>query len=79
MGRREFCTDFNCGYDFSSPQEAPVPTPLPTPQATPPPTPPSEKELPQVRTPDSSPSPPEMSGDVREREKIKETGIENNN
>uniref|UniRef100_A0A8C5TPJ1 KIAA0586 n=1 Tax=Malurus cyaneus samueli TaxID=2593467 RepID=A0A8C5TPJ1_9PASS len=56
--------------------EAPVPTPLPTPQATPPPTPPSEKELPQVKTPDSSPSPTEMSGDVREREKIKETGVE---
>ncbi|XP_048163322.1 protein TALPID3 isoform X2 [Corvus hawaiiensis] len=56
--------------------EAPVPTPLPTPQATPPPTPPSEKELPQVKTPDSSPCPTEMSGDVREHEKIKETGVE---
>ncbi|KAI1237498.1 hypothetical protein IHE44_0013575 [Lamprotornis superbus] len=56
--------------------EAPMPTPVPTPQATPPPTPPSEKELPQVKTPDSSPSPPEMTGDVRGHEKIKETGVE---
>ncbi|XP_063255659.1 protein TALPID3 isoform X2 [Prinia subflava] len=55
--------------------EAPVPTPVPTPQATPPPSPPSEKELPRVKTPDSSPSPPEMSGDVREHEKMKETGL----
>uniref|UniRef100_A0A8C8BFU8 KIAA0586 n=1 Tax=Otus sunia TaxID=257818 RepID=A0A8C8BFU8_9STRI len=53
-----------------------VPTPLPTPQATPPQTPPSEKELPPVKTPESSPSLTEMSGDVREHEKIKETGIE---
>uniref|UniRef100_A0A8C0FMF4 KIAA0586 n=1 Tax=Bubo bubo TaxID=30461 RepID=A0A8C0FMF4_BUBBB len=53
-----------------------VPTPLPTPQATPPQTPPSEKELPPVRTPESSPSLTEMSGDVRKHEKIKETGIE---
>ncbi|XP_068048214.1 protein TALPID3 [Anomalospiza imberbis] len=60
----------------TSVMEAPVPTPVPTPQATPPPTPPSEKELPQVKTPDSSPSPPEMSGDVRGHEKIKETGVE---
>ncbi|XP_014726882.1 PREDICTED: protein TALPID3 isoform X3 [Sturnus vulgaris] len=56
--------------------EAPMPTPVPTPQATPPPTPPSEKELPRVKTPDSSPSPPEMTGDVRGHEKIKETGVE---
>lgn len=56
-----------------------MPTPLPTPQATPPPTPPSEKELPQVKTPDSSPSPTEMSGDGREHKKNKETGIENSN
>lgn len=57
-----------------------MPTPVPTPQATPPPSPPSEKELPEVKTPDSSPSPPpEMSGDGREHEKMKETGIENNN
>ncbi|XP_066045136.1 protein TALPID3 [Chamaea fasciata] len=55
--------------------EAPVPTPVPTPQATPPPSPPSEKDLPGVKTPDSSPSPPEMSGDVREHEKIKETDL----
>ncbi|CAN8215651.1 unnamed protein product [Coccothraustes coccothraustes] len=60
----------------TSVMEAPVPTPVPTPQATPPPTPPSEKELPQVKTPDSSPSPPEMSGDVHGHEKIKETGVE---
>uniref|UniRef100_A0A8D0EHE1 KIAA0586 n=1 Tax=Strix occidentalis caurina TaxID=311401 RepID=A0A8D0EHE1_STROC len=53
-----------------------VPTPLPTPQATPPQTPPSEKELPPVKTPESSPSLTEMSGDVRKHEKIKETGIE---
>ncbi|XP_074400079.1 protein TALPID3 isoform X1 [Zonotrichia albicollis] len=59
----------------TSMMEAPVPTPVPTPQATPPPTPPSEKELPQVTTPDSSPSPPEMSGDVHEHEKIKETDL----
>ncbi|XP_074677110.1 protein TALPID3 isoform X2 [Strix aluco] len=50
-----------------------VPTPLPTPQATPPQTPPSEKELPPVKTPESSPSLTEMSGDVRKHEKIKET------
>ncbi|XP_026705745.1 protein TALPID3 isoform X2 [Athene cunicularia] len=50
-----------------------VPTPLPTPQATPPQTPPSEKELPPVKTPESSPSLTEMSGDVHEHEKIKET------
>ncbi|XP_062351744.1 protein TALPID3 [Cinclus cinclus] len=56
--------------------EASMPTPVPTPQATPPPTPPSEKELPQVKTPDSSPSPPDMSGDVRGHEKIKETGVQ---
>ncbi|KFM02035.1 TALPID3 protein, partial [Aptenodytes forsteri] len=53
-----------------------VPTPLPTPQATPPQTPPSEKELPPVKTPESSLSLTEMSGDVREHEKIKETGVE---
>uniref|UniRef100_A0A663LVT8 KIAA0586 n=1 Tax=Athene cunicularia TaxID=194338 RepID=A0A663LVT8_ATHCN len=53
-----------------------VPTPLPTPQATPPQTPPSEKELPPVKTPESSPSLTEMSGDVHEHEKIKETGTE---
>ncbi|KAF1572224.1 UNVERIFIED_CONTAM: TALPID3 protein, partial [Eudyptes pachyrhynchus] len=56
--------------------ESLVPTPLPTPQATPPQTPPSEKELPPVKTPESSLSPTEMSWDVREHEKIKETGIE---
>ncbi|XP_039924215.1 protein TALPID3 isoform X3 [Hirundo rustica] len=55
--------------------EAPVPTPVPTPQATPPPSPPSEKELPQVKTPASSPSPPETSGDVREREETKGTDL----
>ncbi|XP_027558476.1 protein TALPID3 isoform X2 [Neopelma chrysocephalum] len=55
--------------------ESPVPTLLPTPQATPPPTPPSEKELPPVKTPESSPSPTEMSGDVHESEKRKETGV----
>ncbi|XP_071282289.1 protein TALPID3 isoform X1 [Agelaius tricolor] len=59
----------------TSGMEAPVPTPVPTPQATPPPTPPSEKELPEVKTPDSSPSPPEMSEDVHGHEKIKETGV----
>ncbi|XP_032865648.2 protein TALPID3 isoform X2 [Tyto alba] len=56
--------------------ESLVPTPLPTPQATPPQTPPSEKELPSVKTPESSPSLTEMSGDVHEHEKIKETGVE---
>ncbi|XP_037992787.1 protein TALPID3 isoform X2 [Motacilla alba alba] len=60
----------------TSVMEAPLPTPVPTPQATPPPTPPPEKELPEVKTPDSSPSPPEMSGDVHGHEKIKETGVE---
>ncbi|KFQ41343.1 TALPID3 protein, partial [Nestor notabilis] len=53
-----------------------VPTPLPTPQATPPQTPPSEEELPLVKTPESSLSLTEMSGDVHEHEKIKETGVE---
>ncbi|KAK4822538.1 hypothetical protein QYF61_015544 [Mycteria americana] len=57
-------------------QESLVPTPLPTPQATPPQTPPSEKELPLVKTPESSLSLTEMSGDVHEHEKIKETGVE---
>ncbi|XP_035750238.1 protein TALPID3 [Egretta garzetta] len=56
--------------------ESLVPTPLPTPQATPPQTPPSEKELPPVKTPESSLSLTEMSGDVRKHEKIKETGAE---
>ncbi|XP_075359949.1 protein TALPID3 isoform X8 [Mycteria americana] len=56
--------------------ESLVPTPLPTPQATPPQTPPSEKELPLVKTPESSLSLTEMSGDVHEHEKIKETGVE---
>ncbi|XP_074004597.1 protein TALPID3 isoform X2 [Numenius arquata] len=56
--------------------ESLVPTPLPTPQATPPQTPPSEKELPPVKTPESSLSLTEMSGDVHEHEKIKETGVE---
>lgn len=51
-----------------------VPTPLPTPQATPPQTPPSEKEMPPVQTPESSPSITELSGDVREQEKMKEAG-----
>ncbi|NXP82192.1 TALD3 protein, partial [Ramphastos sulfuratus] len=50
-------------------------TPLPTPQATPPQTPPSERELPPVKTPESSLSLTEMSGDVQEHEKITETGI----
>ncbi|NXG70250.1 TALD3 protein, partial [Baryphthengus martii] len=54
--------------------ESLVPTPLPTPQATPPQTPPSEKELPPVETPESSLSLTEISGDVREHKKIKETG-----
>ncbi|NXN15676.1 TALD3 protein, partial [Indicator maculatus] len=52
-----------------------VPTPLPTPQATPPQTPPSEKEFPPVKTPESSLSLTEMSGDIQEHEKIKEAGI----
>ncbi|KFQ68577.1 TALPID3 protein, partial [Phaethon lepturus] len=56
--------------------ESLVPTPLPTPQATPPQTPPSEKELPPVKTPESSLSLTEMSGNVHEHEKIKETGVE---
>ncbi|XP_069712844.1 protein TALPID3 isoform X4 [Phaenicophaeus curvirostris] len=56
--------------------ESLVPTPLPTPQATPPQTPPSEKELPPVKTPESSLSLIEMSGDVHEHEKIKETGVD---
>ncbi|XP_075609413.1 protein TALPID3 isoform X2 [Balearica regulorum gibbericeps] len=56
--------------------ESLVPTPLPTPQATPPQTPPSEKELPPVKTPESSLSLTEMSGDVCEHEKIKVTGVE---
>ncbi|XP_065492381.1 protein TALPID3 isoform X2 [Caloenas nicobarica] len=56
--------------------ESLVPTPLPTPQATPPQTPPSEKELPPVKTPESSLSLTEISEDVREHEKIKETGAE---
>ncbi|NXK13075.1 TALD3 protein, partial [Herpetotheres cachinnans] len=56
--------------------ESLVPTPLPTPQATPPQTPPSEKELPPVKTPESSLSLTGMSGDIREHEKIKETGTE---
>ncbi|XP_009947971.1 PREDICTED: protein TALPID3, partial [Leptosomus discolor] len=56
--------------------ESLVPTPLPTPQATPPQTPPSEKELPPVKTPESSLSLTELSGDVREHEKIKETGVQ---
>ncbi|KAM6335889.1 protein TALPID3 isoform 2-T2 [Podargus strigoides] len=56
--------------------ESLVPTPLPTPQATPPQTPPSEKELPPVKTPESSVSPTEMSGDVHKHEKIEETGAE---
>ncbi|KFQ35341.1 TALPID3 protein, partial [Mesitornis unicolor] len=54
--------------------ESLVPTPLPTPQATPPQTPPSEKELPPVRTPESSLSLTNRNGDVHEREKNKETG-----
>lgn len=56
-----------------------MPTPLPTPQATPPQTPPSEKELPPVKTPESSPSITEIGGDVHEQEKMKEAGSENNN
>ncbi|KFV74764.1 TALPID3 protein, partial [Dryobates pubescens] len=57
------------------PVDSHVPTPLPTPQATPPQTPPSEKELPPVKTPESSLSLTEMSGDIQEHEKIKETGV----
>uniref|UniRef100_A0A8C0B6R7 KIAA0586 n=1 Tax=Buteo japonicus TaxID=224669 RepID=A0A8C0B6R7_9AVES len=57
-------------------RESLVPTPLPTPQATPPQTPPSEKELPPVKTPESSLSLTEMSREVCEHEKIKETGVE---
>ncbi|OPJ81312.1 hypothetical protein AV530_009788 [Patagioenas fasciata monilis] len=57
-------------------KESLVPTPLPTPQATPPQTPPSEKELPPVKTPESSLSLTEISEDVHEHEKIKETGAE---
>ncbi|KAM9290079.1 LOW QUALITY PROTEIN: protein TALPID3 [Cariama cristata] len=56
--------------------ESLVTTPLPTPQATPPQTPPSEKELPPVKTPETSLSLAEMSGDVREHEKNKETRSE---
>ncbi|XP_061854074.1 protein TALPID3 isoform X3 [Colius striatus] len=56
--------------------ESLVPTPLPTPQATPPQTPPSEKELPPVKTPESSPSLTEMNVDVHEYDKIKETEAE---
>ncbi|NXA21969.1 TALD3 protein, partial [Ibidorhyncha struthersii] len=56
--------------------ESLVPTPLPTPQATPPQTPPSKKELPPVKTPESSLSLTEMSEDVHEHEKNEETGIE---
>ncbi|XP_064007248.1 protein TALPID3 isoform X3 [Pogoniulus pusillus] len=52
-----------------------VPTPLPTPQATPPQTPPSEKELPPVKTPESSLSLTERSGNIQEPEKTKETGV----
>ncbi|OXB72186.1 UNVERIFIED_CONTAM: hypothetical protein H355_016588 [Colinus virginianus] len=51
-----------------------VPTPLPTPQATPPQTPPSEKEMLPVRTPESSPSIAELSGDARGQEKMKAAG-----
>ncbi|KAM9015814.1 protein TALPID3 isoform 5-T5 [Ara ararauna] len=56
--------------------ESLVPTPLPTPQATPPQTPPSEKELPPVKTPESSLSLTEMNGDVHKHEQIKVTGVE---
>ncbi|KAM9652162.1 protein TALPID3 isoform 3-T3 [Morphnus guianensis] len=56
--------------------ESLVPTPLPTPQATPPQTPPSEKELPPVKTPESSLSLTEMSREVCKHEKIKETEVE---
>uniref|UniRef100_A0A8B9FPC0 KIAA0586 n=1 Tax=Amazona collaria TaxID=241587 RepID=A0A8B9FPC0_9PSIT len=56
--------------------ESHVPTPLPTPQATPPQTPPSEKELPPVKTPESSLSHTEMNEDVHKHEQIKETGVE---
>uniref|UniRef100_A0A8B9D4B9 KIAA0586 n=1 Tax=Anser cygnoides TaxID=8845 RepID=A0A8B9D4B9_ANSCY len=56
--------------------ESLVPTPLPTPQATPPQTPPSEKELPPVKTPESSPSITEIGGDVHEQEKMKEAGTD---
>ncbi|NXJ16260.1 TALD3 protein, partial [Odontophorus gujanensis] len=51
-----------------------VPTPLPTPQATPPPTPPSEKEMLPVKTPESSPSIAELSGDAHGQEKMKAAG-----
>ncbi|XP_061199607.1 protein TALPID3 isoform X3 [Neopsephotus bourkii] len=56
--------------------ESHMPTPLPAPQATPPETPPSEKELPPVKTPESSLSFTEMNGDVHKHEQIKETGVE---
>nr|XP_038036321.1 protein TALPID3 isoform X2 [Anas platyrhynchos] len=56
--------------------ESLVPTPLPTPQATPPQTPPSEKELPPVKTPESSPSITEIGGDVHGQEKMKEAGTD---
>uniref|UniRef100_U3IHJ0 KIAA0586 n=1 Tax=Anas platyrhynchos platyrhynchos TaxID=8840 RepID=U3IHJ0_ANAPP len=57
-------------------RESLVPTPLPTPQATPPQTPPSEKELPPVKTPESSPSITEIGGDVHGQEKMKEAGTD---
>uniref|UniRef100_A0A8C6IQI9 Uncharacterized protein n=1 Tax=Melopsittacus undulatus TaxID=13146 RepID=A0A8C6IQI9_MELUD len=56
--------------------ESLVPTPLPAPQATPPQTPPSEKELPLVKTPESSLSFTGINEDVHKHEQIKETGVE---
>ncbi|NWH78737.1 TALD3 protein, partial [Piaya cayana] len=79
LGSRQAATVVPASNDLPSTMimtESVVPTPLPTPQATPPQTPPSEKELPPVKTPVSSPSLTEMSGDVHEHDKIKETGVE---
>ncbi|KFP86839.1 TALPID3 protein, partial [Acanthisitta chloris] len=79
LGNRQAQTavpDPNVLPSTASMMESLVPTPLPTPQATPPPSPPSEKVMPPVKTPDSSLSPTEMSGDVPGHEKIKETGAE---
>ncbi|XP_074852390.1 protein TALPID3 [Carettochelys insculpta] len=47
-----------------------------TPLATPPHTPPPEKELPSVKTPVSSPSVTDISGDVCEQEQMTEKGLE---
>ncbi|XP_035184067.1 protein TALPID3 isoform X3 [Oxyura jamaicensis] len=66
----------NIGPSTAITMESLVPTPLPTPQDTPPQTPPSEKELPPVKTPESSPSITEIGGDVHEQEKMKEAGTD---